>query len=223
MTIVGQYVRDLGASTARLVENALDWEHLPYVHSGSFKAISVVSSDDNGWVASASLASGIDGLITLTLDDDRLGWVTQTLHQDRILGRIESRVETTGRDTCKVSVVFKVPDINEDQRGAVGAYYESLYAQLYDEDEKLMIARAKAIADGPTAYAARRQVSLADGSSVSVPLVCPHQGLPLTDEPDADGVITCPWHGYRFDATSGRCLSGQIAGWADTPALPAKP
>ena len=32
-------------------------------------------------------------------------------------------------------------------------------------------------------------------------------------EPDADGVMTCPWHGYRFDARTGACLSGQIRGW----------
>jgi len=22
-------------------------------------------------------------------------------------------------------------------------------------------------------------------------------------------VVTCPWHGYRFDVRSGRCVSGQ--------------
>lgn len=213
MTIVGHYVRNLGASTARLIENALDWEHLPHVHGTSFADIVLVKGDDNGWVADATLSGGLAVVISLMLGDDRLGWVTQTTQQDHVLGRIESRVETTGRDTCCVSVTFKVPGIGEDQRAAVGAYYEALYAQLYDEDEALMIARTKAIAAGASAHTARRTVTLADGNHASVPFVCPHQGLPLTDGPDADGVITCPWHGYRFDAASGRCLSGQIAGW----------
>ena len=38
---VGSYVRDLGASVERLFENALDWEHLPHVHLGSFALIAV--------------------------------------------------------------------------------------------------------------------------------------------------------------------------------------
>lgn len=214
MTIVGHYVRDLRASTARLIENALDWEHLPHVHAGSFAEITLVSGDNKGWVADATLTGGLAVLVSLTLDDDRLGWVTQTTHQESVLGRIESRVETTGTEACRVSVSFHVPGISDDQKAAVGAYYETLYAQLYDEDELLMIARANAIAAGASAHTARRDVTLANGTSVSIPLVCPHQGLPLTGAPDADGVITCPWHGYRFDAASGRCLSGQIAGWA---------
>ncbi len=215
MTIVGHYIRDLGASTARLIENALDWEHLPHVHGGSFSNISLISGDNNGWVAAATLTGGLSVWVALTLDDDQRGWVTQTTQQGIVLGRIESRVCSTGRDTCRVSVVFRVPGIGDDQKGAVGAYYETLYAQLYDEDEALMIARAKAIAAGASAHTARRDVTLANGKIVSIPLVCPHQGLPLTGAPDADGVITCPWHGYRFDAESGRCLSGQIAGWVN--------
>jgi nitrite reductase/ring-hydroxylating ferredoxin subunit len=27
--------------------------------------------------------------------------------------------------------------------------------------------------------------------------------------------MTCPWHGYRFDAKTGRCVSGQIRGWIE--------
>jgi nitrite reductase/ring-hydroxylating ferredoxin subunit/Fe-S cluster biogenesis protein NfuA len=38
---------------------------------------------------------------------------------------------------------------------------------------------------------------------------CAHEGLPL-DEAVLDlsnGTLTCPWHGFCFDATSGECLS----------------
>ena len=35
--------------------------------------------------------------------------------------------------------------------------------------------------------------------------VCPHQGGPL-DEGGIDGkVVTCPWHGWQFDVTTGVC------------------
>lgn len=36
--------------------------------------------------------------------------------------------------------------------------------------------------------------------------VCPHQGGPL-DEGGLDGnVVTCPWHGWQFDITTGECV-----------------
>lgn len=36
---------------------------------------------------------------------------------------------------------------------------------------------------------------------------CPHQGLPLHDGACEGDHITCPWHGYCFDVTSGECES----------------
>ena len=34
---------------------------------------------------------------------------------------------------------------------------------------------------------------------------CPHQGGPLA-EGGLDGkMVTCPWHGWEFDVTSGKC------------------
>ena len=36
---------------------------------------------------------------------------------------------------------------------------------------------------------------------------CCHRGGPL-GEGDLDGtVVTCPWHGWRYDVTSGKCLA----------------
>ena len=36
--------------------------------------------------------------------------------------------------------------------------------------------------------------------------VCPHKLFPLGSVQVVDGVITCPLHGLRIDAQSGRCL-----------------
>ena len=38
---------------------------------------------------------------------------------------------------------------------------------------------------------------------------CAHQGMPLTDSvlDLSNGTLTCPWHGFCFDASSGECLS----------------
>ena len=41
---------------------------------------------------------------------------------------------------------------------------------------------------------------------------CTHQAMPLSaGELTDDGAIECPWHGARFDRTSGRCLRGPAA------------
>mgnify|MGYP001770981329 FL=1 len=36
---------------------------------------------------------------------------------------------------------------------------------------------------------------------------CPHMGNPLHQGPVEGSVITCPWHGFRFDLESGECLT----------------
>jgi nitrite reductase/ring-hydroxylating ferredoxin subunit len=35
--------------------------------------------------------------------------------------------------------------------------------------------------------------------------VCPHAGAPLSEGVIRDGHVTCAWHGFRFDATTGEC------------------
>lgn len=214
---VGAYARDLGASLERLLENALDWEHLPHVHPGSFSAIEIVDASDEGWEAVAKLADGRPVRLTLALDRPESRWVTRTWVDGSLASEIRSRAEATGARSCRVEVDFLVADLPEDKRETAGAYYRRLYAGLYDEDERLMVARAEAIARGPETLRARRDVRLADGSVHSVPLYCPHQGLPLEAEPDPDGIVTCPWHGYRFDVRTGRSADGKPCRWSQTP------
>ncbi|WP_145368483.1 Rieske (2Fe-2S) protein [Maioricimonas rarisocia] len=41
--------------------------------------------------------------------------------------------------------------------------------------------------------------------------ICPHAGGPLGDGTLSGGVVTCPWHGWQFDVTTGQhCLSPGI-------------
>jgi nitrite reductase/ring-hydroxylating ferredoxin subunit len=35
--------------------------------------------------------------------------------------------------------------------------------------------------------------------------ICPHRGGPLHEGKVADGVVTCPWHGFQFSLVDGRC------------------
>ena len=36
---------------------------------------------------------------------------------------------------------------------------------------------------------------------------CPHKGGPLGEGLVRDGAVVCPWHWYRFDLGTGRCVS----------------
>lgn len=47
---------------------------------------------------------------------------------------------------------------------------------------------------------------------------CVHQGMTLDGGTIDAGVITCPWHGFRFDATTGECISAPGAQLAQVPA-----
>ena len=200
---VGRYRRDLGASLERMIENALDWEHLPHTHASSFSAIRILDHGEAGWRAEAALADGRPVTIGLSLTDD--GWITTTGIDGRTASEIRTAAWSTGPDSCSVEVRFLVPEPAPGQHAAIGAYYQRLYADLYDEDERLMMASAAALRRGPEALKLRRPVTLPDGTPASAPVYCPHQGLPLDAEPDDDGIITCPWHGYRVDIATGRC------------------
>lgn len=213
LTSVGSYARELGASIERLYENALDWEHLPHAHGASFGAIELVEERPSGWSAVTALPDGRPLTLDLELDRAAGRWVTDSFADNRLVGRIETIARAMGPASCRVEVEFLLPEPDPERREAIGAFYEALYARLYDEDEALMIARAAAIARGPAALAERREARLPTGARVTVPRYCPHQGLPLDAEPERDGTITCPWHGYRFDIATGRCVSGAQCGW----------
>ena len=36
--------------------------------------------------------------------------------------------------------------------------------------------------------------------------ICPHKGAPLGQGTVADGVVSCPFHGWQFDIRTGACL-----------------
>lgn len=53
----------------------------------------------------------------------------------------------------------------------------------------------------------RYAVFAVDGALEVTDAACPHNGGPLAKGSVRDGVVTCPSHWYRFDLTSGRCLT----------------
>ena len=43
------------------------------------------------------------------------------------------------------------------------------------------------------------------GKVYAIHHVCPHQGGPLAEGGIEGAVVTCPWHGWSFDVTTGEC------------------
>lgn len=46
-----------------------------------------------------------------------------------------------------------------------------------------------------------------DGAYFAVHNTCQHQGGPLGEGSVTGTVITCPWHGWRYDLNTGKCLT----------------
>lgn len=50
-----------------------------------------------------------------------------------------------------------------------------------------------------------------DGVFYAIDGVCPHAGGPLGQGMLRRNIVTCPWHGWQFDVTTGRhCLTNHI-------------
>ena len=74
------YERRVEASLARVWENVLDWEHLPWLHRSSFASIELHDAGDWGWRARAALRTGGEPFdLELMVDRARSRYVTRTL------------------------------------------------------------------------------------------------------------------------------------------------
>lgn len=234
---VGTYRRVLPVSLERMYENALDWEHLPYVHASSFAAIRCLDAGAWGWRAALTSVAGEESVIELRLDRRCHRWITRNLEGPNagaeIWTHVFTRAPVAGAERLEIIVDFFVPDVPAASREKVGQAYAALYATLYDEDVAMMVERqaqldrrvegsrpdqrrlvlgARDSLELPLrcTLAGRDYVVAEDaGSLVSYPAVCPHVLGPLAAGPLEEGVVTCPWHGYRFDVRTGECLSGQ--------------
>lgn len=69
------------------------------------------------------------------------------------------------------------------------------------------------------AVGARRVALFRVGDEVlALDNVCPHEGGPIGLGELEGAVVTCPFHGWQFDVTTGACVSGSGARVASWPA-----
>ncbi len=241
LTHVGTYRRDVHASIERVWENALDWEHLPWLHSSSFSAVTLLERSSAHWRAAMTVAGllPLRMVVELRTDRARLAYMTKTLEGLGAGTEIRTQLERLGDRTTRIAVGFHLAGAARLVARGAGARYTQLYTRLWDEDERMMQQRQAVLDDDDARRRAKAELTTSDGTSDRrvalghvdslrgrLPLIvetgrgpvrivdteselvayrtrCPHLGGPLDDATVVDGIVTCPWHGYRFDVRSG--------------------
>ncbi len=240
VTLVATYERTIGASIERVWENVLDWEHLPHLHATSFNYCTLDEAGDWGW-RTWSNPEQTDH-VELCLKDE-----TQYVARSYRGGEQISEIWTTltGKaDKTDIRVEFFIPNIPADKKAPLGDAMLSLYTQLWNEDEEMMIERQRRLdenrsevgeveigdVDAVSARLAageavhfqlrRREFALIESGDGfrAVSTICPHLLGPLNEHDAAAGTVRCPWHGYTFDIETGECVSPADATCRLTPA-----
>ncbi len=197
------YERTVRASLERVRENVLDWEHLPWLHRTTFGHVRLLDGSRDGWRAETSLRSGdAPFVIDVAFDRDAPTYHARTIDGPGTGSDVVTRLRPVAPHATAIHVEFLVPHLPPSRRDVIGAAYVALYSRLWDEDEAMMM-RRQALLDGRLPETQRKVV--VDGATCRFSTVCPHRGGPLdAADVDAAGVVTCPWHGHRFDVRTGR-------------------
>ncbi|NRA01881.1 MAG: Rieske 2Fe-2S domain-containing protein [Myxococcales bacterium] len=231
------YARTIRASVERIFENALDWEHLPWLHGDSFSRVDLIEASSGGWrarVRGQPAEASEDAEIELVLDPSGPRYVTRTLSGRGAGTEIWTLLEPIGEQRTRIRVEFCVPRLEAQIAAQVGRAYVRLYTKLWDEDEEMMVRRTEVLSRprgrpvgsasvplGPESGLRERlplevelehetfRVVAVERELHAYPVVCPHLGGPLGQAPGAAGVVACPWHGYRFDLRSGESADGR--------------
>lgn len=141
---VGSYRRRLPVSLDRMYENALDWQHLPHLHSSSFGSIHCESAGGWGWRATVTSGNGEASIVSeleLRLDRDARRWITRNLSGPNAGAEIWTHVFVVADRVLDIVVDFFVPNVPAEAREKVGRAYARAYEILYDEDVEMMTER----------------------------------------------------------------------------------
>ncbi|HSG91859.1 MAG TPA: Rieske (2Fe-2S) protein [Pseudomonadales bacterium] len=221
-TRVASYERRIRADIERVWENVLDWEHLAHLHDTSFDFIDLIDAGSWGWRVHSNEAR--TATIELVVADAH-SYVSRSYADGAQKAEIWTFL-TPGEGATDIRVEFDLADVPEARRDAYGERMLALYGHLWDEDEAMMMARTRRLQESRsrerTVTLGRRgelrlpltfelggreyRLREVDGALTALPTTCPHLLGPLPEQPAADGTLTCPWHGYRFDVSTGACL-----------------
>lgn len=238
LVVAGVYEREVAARVEDVWENVFDWEHLPWLHAQAFASIDPRATGDWGWCAEVGFPGGARAEIELVADRAAGRYVARTLSGAGAPGEIWTTLVEQGPGTTAVRVEFAVAPGPADALERIGRGAVALYAALWDQDEGMIRRRAAARAArarertrsepeeivvelGDWSALRRRLPVVVDvggdrfriveqgGGPVAHSVECPHWLGPLDACPVEAGIVTCPWHGYRFDVATGRSVDGR--------------
>ena len=242
--LAGTYTREVHASIARIRENVLDWQHLPGLQGNSFTSAELIDQDAGGWrIRLTGKPRTVAQVQKLDLADDTSSY-TIVIESGPGEGN-EVRVAVTQKSPhlSHVNIEYHVVEPDPKRLAKIGKSFATTCAQLWNEDEAMMREREAALAPRKKAATPgslflgeeseiRQQLPLAfdfgpgrfrlvdiDGTLMAHSDICPHWLGPLYRAPDAAGVVTCPWHGYRFTVATGCSADGRGLQLAPAPAI----
>lgn len=245
LALAGIYTRTVEASLDRIWENVFDWEHLAHLHESSFASCELIEKNRSGWRVALTLNGGqASQVIELRADRAAGRYVSTTLAGSGSGTEIRVMLAPVAQHLTDVRVEFHLPEFDEARLASLAQAYVATYARLWDEDEAMMRHREAALArpgktvsigasiDLGTEAAVRDGLPLSfeldtvpfrvvelDGALVAHAAICPHWLGPLAQEPAQPGAVRCPWHGFRFDIRTRRCLSEPALRLAPAPTI----
>jgi nitrite reductase/ring-hydroxylating ferredoxin subunit len=246
LSLAATYTREVRAGIERIWENVLDWEHLPALHDIYFNHVALIEIGSWGWRVELTKAGTADRRMLLELQIDRVKarYRVRTLAGDGMGTKIWTLLEALGPNRTAIEVRVYLPEHQAERLAALGEKYRSSYARLWDQDEAMMMRREALLARSPTRSGVSgaslalgllselrsrlpllveldgepfRIIELKDGVLVAHSTICPHWLGPLDEAAPENGVLRCPWHGYRFDLRTGMSVDGRGCRLAPAP------
>lgn len=109
---IGSYRRRLPVSVNRMMENAYDWEHFPFVHPSTFHDISIVEQGDWGWRAEVGSAKSVGAdrsLLELLVDLKNHYWATTVVSGRGKGAEIHTKAVARSDSEIEIEVRFYLP------------------------------------------------------------------------------------------------------------------
>jgi nitrite reductase/ring-hydroxylating ferredoxin subunit len=250
LSLAATYTREVRAGIERIWENVLDWEHLPALHDIYFNHVALIESGSWGWRVELTKAGTADRrmLLELQIDRAKARYRVRTLAGEGTGTEIWTLLERFGPHRTAIEVRFYLPEHRPERLAVLGEKYWSSYAHLWDQDETMMVRREALLARSRTCSGGSgalltlgplselrlpllveldgepfRILELDDGVLVAHSTICPHWLGPLDEAMPENGVLRCPWHGYRFDLRTGASADGRGCRLAPAPRVVVDP
>jgi nitrite reductase/ring-hydroxylating ferredoxin subunit len=250
LALAATYHREVRGGIERIWENVLDWEHLPALHEIYFNHVALIDIGDWGWRVELTRAGTADRRMLLELHIDRVKarYRVRTLAGEGAGTEIWTVLKPLGPQATAIEVRFYLPEHRPERLAALGEKYRSSYARLWDQDEAMMMRRDALLTRSRLRSAGSgaslrlgllselrlpllveldgepfRILELEGGELVAHSTICPHWLGPLDEAAPENGVLRCPWHGYRFDLRTGASADGRGCRLAPAPRVVVDP